>query len=53
MTALFTVVVLAFVAVVLLLTAYAIYELTPFAKHADHYRDPETGQRRGSSPRLD
>jgi hypothetical protein len=53
MTALFTVVVLAFVFVVLLLAAYAIYELTPLAKHTDHYRDPETGQRRASSPRLD
>jgi hypothetical protein len=53
MTALFTIVVLAFVIVVLVLVAYAVFELTPFARHADHYRDPETGERRGASPRLD
>ena len=53
MTALFTIVVMAFVVFVLALAAYAFFELTPFAKHADHYRDPETGKRRGESPRLD
>ncbi len=53
MTALFTVIVIAFVLSVLALVAYAIFELTPFAKHADHYRDPKTGKRNTSSPRLD
>ncbi len=53
MTALFTIVVIAFVVLVLALAAYAVFELTPFARHADKYRDPVTGQRRGKSPRLD
>jgi hypothetical protein len=53
MTALFTIVVLAFVAFVLLIAAYAFFEMTPFAKHSDQYRDPQTGKRRGESPRLD
>jgi hypothetical protein len=52
MTALFTIIVLAFVAIVLLLTAFAVFEMTPFAKHSDHYRDSE-GKRRMASPRLD
>jgi hypothetical protein len=53
MTALFTIVVMAFVVFVLLIAAYAFFEITPFAKHSDHYRDPKTGKRRGDSPRLD
>lgn len=53
MTALFTVIVIAFVLAVLALVAFAVFELTPYAKHSDHYRDPETGKRRWSSPRLD
>jgi hypothetical protein len=53
MTALFTVIVIAFVLVVLALVAFAVFEVTPFAKHSDHYRDPKTGKRRWSSPRLD
>ena len=52
MTALFTIVVLAFVACVLLIAAYALFEVTPFARHSDHYRDAQ-GRRRGESPRLD
>ena len=53
MTVLFTIVVIAFVVFVLGVAAYALFELTPFAKHSDHYRDPETGKRVGQSPRLD
>jgi len=53
MTALFTIIVIAFVVAVLAVAAYAIFEMTPFAKHSDHYRDPVTGERRGKSPRLD
>lgn len=52
MTGLFTIVVLAFVFMVLLVAAFAIFEMTPFAKHSDHYRDSQ-GKRRGESPRLD
>jgi len=53
MAALFTVIVLAFVVVVLVVVAYAIFEMTPLARHSDHYRDPVTGKRRWESPRLD
>jgi hypothetical protein len=37
---------------VLLVAAFAIFEMTPFAKHSDHYRDSQ-GKRRSDSPRLD
>jgi hypothetical protein len=53
MAALFTVVVLAFVVIVLSVAAYAFFELTPLARHSDHYRDPVTGKRRWQSPSLD
>jgi hypothetical protein len=53
MAALFTVTVIAFVITVLALVGYALFEITPFAKHADHLRDPHTGKRRWDSPRLD
>ena len=52
MTALFTIIVLVFVTLVLVLAAYAVFELTPFAKHTDRYRDQQ-GKRRVESPRLD
>jgi hypothetical protein len=38
---------------VLFLVAFAVFEITPFAKHSDRYRDPKTGKRRSESPRLD
>jgi hypothetical protein len=53
MAALFTIIVLLFVVGVLATVAYAVFEVTPFAKHKDHYRDPETGERRWESPYLD
>ena len=40
-----------FVVVVLLLVAYSLFELSPFAHHADRYRD-KPGQHQ-DSPRLD
>jgi hypothetical protein len=49
----FLIVTLVFVASVLALVAYSIFELTPYARHKDHYRDAETGKRRFDSPRLD
>ena len=41
---------LAFVVCVLMLVAYALFELSPFAHHADRFHAP--GQRQ-NSPRLD
>lgn len=53
MNILFAVVVVVFVIVVLALVGYALFELTPLARHEDHYRDPRTGRRRWQSPHLD
>ena len=52
MNTFFLVVACAFVLVVLALVGYSIFEMTPLARHKDHYRD-ETGKRRYESPRLD
>jgi hypothetical protein len=52
MDTVFLVIVFAFVIAVLLLVAYSIYEVTPLARHKDHYRD-ESGKRRFDSPWLD
>jgi hypothetical protein len=45
----------AFVFVVGTLTfvGWALFEMSPFARHKDDFRDPRTGKFRGSSPRLD
>jgi hypothetical protein len=32
--------------------AYALFEMSPFARHSDQFRDPRTGKARGSSPHL-
>jgi len=42
-----------FVVVVLAIVGLALFEMSPFARHVDHYRDPATGKRRFESPRLD
>jgi hypothetical protein len=52
MGTLFTVIVVLFVVLVLALVAYSVFEITPFARHADHLRDPRTGKRRWESPHL-
>ena len=49
----FTVIVIAFVAGVLALAGFVVFEMTPFATHRDHLRDPRTGERRWESPHLD
>jgi hypothetical protein len=49
----FVVVVVVFVIAVLSLVGYAIFEMTPLARHSDHYRDPVTGKRRWDSPHLE
>ena len=52
MNTVFLVVACVFVIAVLSLVGYSIYEMTPLARHKDHYRD-EGGERRFESPRLD
>jgi len=52
MNTFFLIVALVFVIAVLALVAYSIFEITPFARHKDHYRS-STGKRRFKSPRLD
>jgi hypothetical protein len=52
MSTFFLIVACVFVIAVLALAGYAIYEMTPLARHKDHYRD-EDGKRRFESPRLD
>jgi hypothetical protein len=53
MGTLFVVIVLAFVVVVLAVAAFGLFELTPFARDSDAFRDPRTGRRRWESPHLD
>ena len=53
MVVVFTLIVFAFVVSVLAVVGYALFEISPFATHRDHFRDPRTGERRGESPRLD
>ena len=53
MEALFAVIVMAFVILVLALVAFALFELTPFARTTNEFRDPRTGERIGESPHLD
>jgi hypothetical protein len=53
MVVVFTLIVFAFVLSVLAVVGYALFEISPFATHRDHFRDPRTGERVGESPRLD
>lgn len=53
MNTLFTVVVFAFVLAVLAVAAYALYEVSPLAHHAERFRDSRTGKRKWDSPHLD
>ena len=48
----FTVVVLSFVVVVLLVAAFALVEVSPFGRHKDHSRDA-AGERRWDPPNLE
>jgi len=45
-------IVLSFVVIVLLVTAYALFEMSPFGRHKDHYRDA-AGKRRWDPPNLE
>jgi hypothetical protein len=49
----FTLIVLSFVVVVLLIVAFALFEASPFGRHTDHYRNLRTGKRRWESPNLE
>jgi len=53
MSTLFTIIVFAIVLAGLAVGVWALFEMSPFAKHQDQFRDPATGKRRGESPRLD
>jgi hypothetical protein len=53
MATLLTIVTLLFVLAVAAVVVYALFEMSPFARHADQFRDPRTGKRRGSSPHLE
>jgi Na+-transporting methylmalonyl-CoA/oxaloacetate decarboxylase gamma subunit len=50
MDALLATVAIAFVLLVLMVLAYALFEMSPFASHKDRFRDPGGRQK---SPRLD
>jgi hypothetical protein len=49
----FTIVVLGFVLAVLIVIGFSLFEVSPFGRHSDHYRDPRTGKRRCDSPNLE
>jgi len=49
----YLVIVIVFVVAVLAVVGYALFEMSPFARHVDHYRDPVTLRRVGEGPRLD
>ncbi|HLY94335.1 MAG TPA: hypothetical protein VKP14_05780 [Gaiellaceae bacterium] len=53
MATFFEVLAVVFVVVVLAFLAFPLFESSPFAHHADQYRDPRTGKRREGAPRLD
>ena len=50
---LFTIVVLALVAAVVVVIGLSLFEVSPFARHVDHYRDPRTGKRTAHAPNLE
>jgi hypothetical protein len=53
MSTFFAIIVFAFVFAVLVVVLYALFELGPFARHADQFRDLRTGKRKWGSPHLD
>jgi hypothetical protein len=46
-------IVLGFVVIVLLVAGYSLFEMSPFGRHTDHYRDAGTGKRRWDPPNLE
>jgi hypothetical protein len=53
MSTVFTVIVFFVVLAGLAVGIWALFQLSPFARHQEQFRDPLTGRRRGDSPRLD
>jgi hypothetical protein len=53
MGTLFTIIVVAVVLAGLAVGVWALFEMSPHAKHDDRFRNPATGRRRGESPHLD
>jgi hypothetical protein len=53
MGTLFTIIVLSFVAAVLLVVGYTLFEMSPLGRHKDHYRNTLTGERRWDPPNLE
>ena len=53
MDTLFLVVSLTFVIAVLAVAAYGLFELSPFGRHTDVYRDPSSHKRRFDPPNLE
>jgi hypothetical protein len=53
MDTVFIVIALVFVVAVLALVAFALFELSPFGRHKDRYRDPVTHKRRYEAPNLE
>jgi hypothetical protein len=52
MNTVFLIIAFLFVFSVVALVAYSIFEVSPWGRHKDHYRDP-AGHRRFESPWLD
>jgi hypothetical protein len=53
MQALYTIVVFVFVLAVLATVGFALFAMSPFARHKEQFRDPRTGRRLSESPHLD
>ena len=47
------VIALAFVVTTVAAAVVALFEMSPFGRHSDHYRDPLTGKRRWEAPNLE
>ena len=52
MNTLAMVIALAFVVTTVAVGVLALFEMSPFGRHSDHYRDPLTGKRRWETPNL-
>jgi len=48
-----TAVVMVFVIGTLVAVGYALFAMSPWARHTDQFRDPGTGKRIGEAPHLD
>ena len=52
MDTVFTIIVVSFVVAVLSVVGYALFEMSPFSRHKDHYRNA-AGERRLAPPNLE